>query len=711
MRIIAHILDAVIQLKDNFSKTLSTVEKNIGGFSRTARNMAKDINKVGKDLTKLGGDLTKKVTLPIVGIGAAAIKVGMDFEASMSQVKAMSGATADEMVLLEKAARDAGAITSKSAKESADALGFMALAGWDVNTSIKGLMPVLRLSEAGNIDLARASSLVTDSMSAMGIQVQDLPRYLDVVAQTARSANTDIDQMAAAYLGVGGTLRGLNVNLEESALALGFLANAGIKGSEAGTSLNAILTNLTAPTGRAKKALEQLKLSAFDKKGNFKGLEDVLFELQGKLKSMTTEQRNMYMSMIGGKEHIKSLNALMNGLDDSYSSLKTSISQADGALDEIAKTMQDNNKGSITELLSALEELGLKGYDMLRPAIASGISILQKFTDKLNALTPQQQETIIKILGIAAAVGPLILLVGKLTTGVSKGIFMFADFSKRVKALGLTMKAIVGPGAIVAGVIAGLVIGGILLYKNWDKIKAKVNEVFPNLKETISTTMEYVRNIFDATVKFLSVALLPVQLTFQIAWETIKNIFWVGVEFIGSVVGNLLRALSGIIDFIVGVFTLNWELAWKGIVDIFGGIFGGVEAVGKATINGMIGLINGAIGGINKIKVPDWVPGIGGKGITIPLIPQLAKGTSSWAGGIVQVHEKGGEIIDLPSKSRVYPHDKSVSMAREQGRKESSRSVSIAKLADQIIVREESDIDKIATEIVRKIEMADLNMA
>ncbi len=281
---------------------LKKLEEQAAKTRLNLEQIGESMQKAGEKMTSVGKSLSTKVTAPILGIGAAAAKVGMDFEESMAQVKAMSGASASEMAALEKAARDAGASTSRSAKDAANALTYMALAGWDTKTSIEGLMPVLRLSEAGKIDLARASSLVTDSMSAMGIEVEDLTRYLDIVAQTARSSNTNIDQMAEAYINVGGTLRGLNVPLEDSALALGFLANAGIKGSEAGRALNAVLINLTAPTGRAKEALDELNFSAFDSSGTFKGLEQVLFELRGKLSGMTEEQRNNALAMIGGKQ-------------------------------------------------------------------------------------------------------------------------------------------------------------------------------------------------------------------------------------------------------------------------------------------------------------------------------------------------------------------------------------------------------------------------
>ncbi len=489
---------------------------------------------IGKGMQSVGKDLSVKLTAPIAGIGAAAIKIGMDFEESMSKVKAMSGATNEEMVLLEKAARDAGASTSKSAKDAADALGFMALAGWDSTTSMEALMPVLRLSEAGNIDLARASSLVTDSMSAMGLTTKDLPGYLDIVAQTARSSNTDIDQMAEAYLKVGGTLRGLGIPLEESALALGMLANSGIKGSEAGTALNAVMVNLTAPTGRAKQALEELSFSAFDSEGNFKGLENVLFDLKDKLSGMTEEQRNTYLAMIGGKEHVKDLNALLNGLDDSYDDLTQSIKESDGALEDVAKTMQDNNKGSLTELKSAIEELGLKIYDVLKPSIGNIIEAIQGFIDKLNSLSPAQQETIVKIGLLVAAIGPALLIFGKIITVVGSAITAFSTISTAVAGAGGAMALLTGPIGIAIAAIGAIIAIGVTLYKNWDTIKKKagqlkdsISEKWNNIKESTSEAWENVKTSisekWDDIKTNTSETLSNIKTGVSEGWENLKT--------------------------------------------------------------------------------------------------------------------------------------------------------------------------------------------
>lgn len=501
----------------------------------------------------------------------------MGFEASMSKVQAMSGATSEQMEKLEKAARDAGASTSKSAKDSADALSYMALAGWDVETSIAGLMPVLRLSEAGSIDLARASSLVTDSMSAMGIEVDDLEGYLDVIAQTARSSNTDIDQMAEAYLGVGGTLRGLKVPLDESALALGMLANAGIKGSEAGTGLNAVMLNLTAPTGRAKDALDKLGYSAFDNEGNFKGLEQVLFDLKEETKDMDAEQRNMTLSMIGGKEHVKTLNALMNGLDDSYDSLKDSIGNADGALNEIAETMMDNNKGSITQLMSALEELALKIYDVISPAIATFIGKIQGLVNWLNSLSPEMLETIVKVAAVVAALGPAILIFGKLATGVGSLIGI-------VKSLIPVLSALTGPVGLVVIAVTAFVAIIVHLWKTNEEFRDNVKKLWEELKKFFETILEGIKKTIEGFIKIA-----------QEIWdkygESIKKVtenIWNAIK---TTIDTVIKVIQNIIKTITGLISGDWKTAWEGIKGIFKSIWEGMKNLLPNLLEGIYSVI------------------------------------------------------------------------------------------------------------------------
>ncbi|MDS1005295.1 phage tail tape measure protein [Clostridium sporogenes] len=411
------------------SKEIDKQESSWNKISKKLDSIGQKFQTVGKKMESVGKDMSAKISAPIAGIGVLASKIGMDFEASMSNVSALSGNTGKDLKQLETAARDAGASTSKSAKDAADALGYMALAGYDNKQMMEALMPVLRLSEAGNLDLARTSDLVTDSLSSLGKSTKDLPVYLDQVAKTAASSNTNIDALMEGLIVCGGTVKNLNVPLDEANTLLGTLANRGIKGSEAGNSFNSILINLTSGAGQAGEAMEKLGLKAFDSNGKFKGVTNVLLELKEKTKDMTEENRNMYLSMIGGKTQLTTLQALLSGVGEEYGDLRGKIQDSKGALNDMAITMQENNKGSITQLKSALEELGIKIYDILKPKIAAITQKLQEWTNKLNSLTPAQQQTIVKIAGMVAAMGPLLLIGGKLAKGIGNICKAFSTVS------------------------------------------------------------------------------------------------------------------------------------------------------------------------------------------------------------------------------------------------------------------------------------------
>lgn len=723
-------------MEQDLKKVNKEIETQSSSWYKLGQNLepvGKKMQDIGKGMESVGKDLTKTITLPIAGIGAAAVKIGMDFEESMSKVKAMSGATSEEMVLLEKAARDAGATTSKSAKDAADALGYMALAGWDSTTSMEALMPVLRLSEAGNIDLAKASSLVTDSMSAMGLTTKDLPGYLDIVAQTARSSNTDIDQMAEAYLKVGGTLRGLGVPLNESALALGFLANSGIKGSEAGTALNAVMTNLTAPTGRAKQALDELSFSAFDSEGNFKGLENVLFDLKDKLSGMTEEQRNTYLAMIGGKEHVKDLNALLNGLDDSYDKLTLSLQDSNGALEEVAKTMQDNNKGSLTELSSALEELGLKIYDVLKPSVANIIEAIQGFIDKLNNLSPVQQETIVKIGLLVAAIGPALLIIGKLITFAGNTVTAFSTVSTAIANAGGVIALLTSPIGIAIGAITAIIAIGVTLYMNWDTIKEKAgllketivekwnniktstSEAWENVKTTVSEKWENIKTKTSETLtgikEGISTSWENVKSKTSETWGNMKTNTSTAWGFIKGKIDEHGGGIKGILGTYMDGYKFAWETGLNAMDILTGGKFSAMADKVKEAFDKVKGWIEG---GINKIK--DWnnqrvenkeatfttrirevFETVGEK---IKNIGRNAQGTDYWRGGLTWVGEKGPELIELPTGSKVFSNEKSMEMMGGKGKSNpASNNNNLTIHIDNFNNNTDKDIEQLAYEL------------
>src|SRR5699024_8287964 len=376
-----------------------------------------------------------------LAIGAGlrcAVKTAAKFEAAMSEVGAISGASAKDMKLLEETAREWGATTSFSATEAADGLKYMALAGWDVDKMMSGIGPILHLAEAGALDLGRASDLVTDSMAALSVEVGDLEGYLDKVAQTSRKSNTDIDALMEAFVIAGGTFSRFNVPLEEANAFLGVLANRGTKGSEAGTALNAIMTRLGQSTGPAADALKEMGVSAYDSEGNFRGMEVVMKDIEKAMSTMTDKQKSHYTEQLAGLNHGKSFTKMLQGLGDEYDELKGNIENADGALQEMRDTMKDNLQGQLENLWSAIEDIAISIGDALLPYIKMAVSFLQKLADAFIGLNENTKAVVGVLLAVSSVVltlgGAFLLLVGSLP-------FIMNGFTHLKNVLGLARVA------------------------------------------------------------------------------------------------------------------------------------------------------------------------------------------------------------------------------------------------------------------------------
>ena len=334
-----------------------------------------------KKIGKAGAVAMGTISAAALMAGKKAVDVGMDFDKAMSSWKGTAKATEAEFNIAREAAMKYGRETTKTATESANALEYMALAGWSVGDSVKALPSVLKLSEATNLDLARTSDLVTDSMSATGEVIgengENLQRFLDVATMANNKSNQTAEQLMEAWIQTGGVFKGLKVDIEDSATALGVLANRGIKGSEAGTALNAIMINLTTGAGQAGKAMQKLGVSAFEN-GKFKGLKQTLTEVRDKLSGLTEEQQNYYKARIGGKHHIDAFTHLLNGLDavkdgkNEWDGLNESLRTANGSLQQMAATKMDNLWGDTKILQSAMQDLGIKVSDAINIPLRDG---------------------------------------------------------------------------------------------------------------------------------------------------------------------------------------------------------------------------------------------------------------------------------------------------------------------------------------------------
>ena len=466
------------------------------GFETLASNILSAVNGVNT----LGDVLTQKVSKPLMDIAGHAIATTITFDKEMSRVSAVTGATGKDFDALEASAREMGRSTSKTATEAAQAMEFMGLAGWNLTEIQEGLEPVLRASEAGMMDLGLTSDLVTDSMAALGIGTQDLSRYLDIGAKAQNTSNQSLQQFLEAMNTAGGVFKMFNVPLEESAALLGILANRHYKGAEAGNALISIMNNLTTGTGQSGKAMKALGIEVYDlTTGKFRGISTILKDINEKFKGMTEEQKNTYIQMIGGKTRTKELTAMLNGAGDELDELTDKLKSSDGALNDMAKTMQGNLAGQLTRLKSGLEDIALSIGKRFIPYLEKAVSWVQKVVDNFSGLSDSTLDTIIVIGGIVAAIGPFLLAIGTLATGLAV-------------AAGLLYALTTPIGLVVAGIglLSGVVVAfagaaGIgLLYTAMDKDFGKtLRASLDTLKSKLSELSGFINSNWKPAIEYL----------------------------------------------------------------------------------------------------------------------------------------------------------------------------------------------------------------
>ncbi len=722
-------IDVILRLKDDMSGKLGKTVTKINESQKTLEKYGKKFEKTGGTIQKTGKKLTKGITMPIAGIAVASIKTAADFESGMSNVAAISGATSNELQKLKDKALEMGRKTKFSARESSDAFAEMASAGWDVGDMMNGIEGTMYLAGASGEDLARTAEIVTNTMTAFGMSTDKTNKFVNILTETANKTATDVDKMGETFKYVAPVAGALGYSAEDTATAIGIMSNAGIKASQAGTSLRSVFSRLASPPKAAAEAMEKLGISMTDSNGKMKPFSKLLGEMREKFSGLSKQEKVANANAIAGKNAMSGFLALMNASQSDVDSFSAAINGTTNAIDEnssamkMYKTANDNLKGRLTVLKSTAESAAISIGNKLSPYIEKLTGIVQKAADWFCNLSDGQLDLIIKFAGVAAAIGPVTIGIGKFVSGIGKGIKTFGNVTKAIGKIPGVLSKVKGAFSKVFSILgsnpklllflaiaAAIAAIAFLIIKNWDKIKPvliKVGNWFKNLGIKIKDTFISIK---EKTVDFVKNLVEKIK-TFVANAKAQGGVIGAVFQNISNRVDALKRIFNGVITFVKGVFTGDWKKAWQGVKDIFGGIFANLGAVLKAPLNGVIGLINGAIGQINKIKitVPDWVPKFGGRtfGGNIPTIPYLYKGTDYFKGGSAVIHDKGAEIVDLPRGTRVIPHDRSLKTAYSMGQRSGGRSISIAKLADTIIVREEADIEKLADRLARKMESLD----
>lgn len=552
----------------------NTASKNI------ATTIGNNLQSAGKSMTSAGSTLTKTVTTPVLGLGTAAVKVTSDFESAMSKVSAISGATGGDLDALNKKAQEMGAKTKFSATESAEAFTYMAMAGWKTEDMLSGIDGIMSLAAADGLDLATTSDIVTDALTAFGLSASDSGHFADVLAKASSNANTNVSMLGESFKYAAPVAGALGYSAEDTAIALGLMANAGIKGSQGGTALRGSLTRLIKPTDDAAALMEQYGLSMTNADGSMKSLGEVMNMLRDKLGGLTEAEQAQVAAQIFGQEAMSGMLAIINASDSDYAKLTDAIYDADGAAQQMADTMLDNLSGQLTLLKSALEGLAIQFGEILMPYIKQFVTWLQNLTQKLQELTPEQKEQIVKWAAIAAAIGPVLMVLGKLTSSVGSIITTFGKIpgaiAKAKSAFTVVSAAI---GGISAPVVAVVAVIGVLIaaFANlW-----KTNEEFRNKMTAI---WDGIKSKFESFAQGIVDRLNALGFDFENFGEVVKAI-WDGFcsllapifegvfNQVSVILGSVLDALTGIFDVFIGIFTGNWDQAWQGVKEIFSAVW------------------------------------------------------------------------------------------------------------------------------------------
>lgn len=415
-----------------------------------------------KSLTGLAAKAAAGITAAFTVAASAAVKVGSSFTASMSQVSATMGITrmSEEYETLSAAAEEMGAATKFSATQAGDALNYLALAGYDANKAVSALPTVLNTAAAGGLDLAYASDLITDSMSALGLGMDELESFSDKLAKTSQKSNTNIAQLGEAILTVGGTAKTLSGGVTELNTMLGLIADNGIKGAEGGTALRNIILSLSAPTDTAAEAMKRLNVSAFDSQGNLRDLSEVFADFNASLAPLTDQQKTQALNEIFNKVDLKAVNALLGTSAERFDELKGYIENCNGAAAEMAKTMDDNLTGDLTIMSSALEGLGIAAFDKFEDPMRSAV---QAVTEDISQLTAEIKDGALseQFDKISDAAGRLITAVGEFAANDLLPT-LINSMSAIIEHGNIIISVVTGIGAAVAALKIGPIIVGLI---------------------------------------------------------------------------------------------------------------------------------------------------------------------------------------------------------------------------------------------------------
>ena len=575
--------------------------------------------KAGDSITNAGKQISV-ASAAVTGLGVAAVKTAADFDSAMANVAAISGATGDDLQALRDKAREMGEKTKFSASEAADAMSYMAMAGWKTGDMLSGIEGIMQLAAASGEDLATTSDIVTDALTAFGLTAEDSAHFADILAAASSNANTNVSMMGETFKYCAPVAGALGYSAEDVAEAIGLMGNAGIKSTQAGTALRTMMTKLQGELKLSGEALGEVTIQTANADGSMRELSDILADCRTAFSKMSESEAAAAAETLVGKNAMSGFLALMNSAPGDIDKLRNAIDNCDGSAENMAAIMQDNLNGQLTILKSQLEELAISFGEMLMPVIRKVVTAVQGFVDKLNNMDEAQRKTIITIGLVIAALGPFLVILGTVISTVGKSMKAYASATKGIKKLMVAVKSGTGifgklgtalggisaPVLAIVAVIAVLVAAFTHLWKTNDGFRENIIATWTQIKETVNN---FCQGIVDR-LNSLGFEFSSITEVLKAVWDGFCNllgpVFEGAFRFISDTLSTVLDVILNTVDFFIAVFSGDWEGAWEAVKNIFSSIWNGLVSWFTNILETIKGVLDVALGWIGTSWEQVW---------------------------------------------------------------------------------------------------------
>lgn len=659
---------------NNLRQELKDLPNQIELVGQKMEVAGQEITSIGQGITDFGNSL-RPMSAAATGVIAGSIKVFMDFEHQMSRVKAISGATTEEFELLNEKAQQMGASTKFTATEAAQAFEYMGMAGWKAEDMLDGIAPIMELAAASGEELAGVSDIVTDALTAFGLEAKDAAHFADVLAAASVNSNTNVAMLGESFKYAAPLAGSLGYSIDDTAIALGLMANNGIKADMAGTTLRSLLTRMAKPTKESQAAMDRLGISLSDDTGRMYSLAEILDQLRGSFGqiNMPVDEFNAQMAeldrqlesgelseskytkalneltlqaygaegaekaraaaMLAGQRGMSGLLAIVNTAPEDYAKLTQAIYNSEGAAHSMAETMEADTAGSWTKAMSAVEGAGIKLGEVFAPYVEAAANKVQELAVAFSNLDPETQQMIAHSLALAAVAAPLTIGVGKVTTAfggiVSGGGKVLQVIGSLAGGMGTTATAagtlgtsagtaaagiggIAAPAAIATGALVLLSGAFITAYNNDEAFAAKVNEDWASIKASITDVINTIKPEWEAFSQYIS------------------PVFTAALESIERRLDQFKTNFQGWANIIHGILEGDWSRAWEGAKQVVFSTNAAMEEDTRTEVSTMEGLFKNMNIQLPHIKLPHFrVTGEDGWGLPHISIDWYAKAMQS----------------------------------------------------------------------------------